>query len=95
MTVLSGNVPISTSDFLALDTGGNLYAALHIQDIGTADGEICNGTSSRPCAPGVSGPGSLKIGAPIIIPGGDIPEPGTLCLVGVAAMVLGFVRRRS
>ena len=97
VVVLSGNAPLSTSDFLSLDTGGNLYAALHIQDIGNYRGGSCNGTSMPPCAPGVSGPGSLKIGAPVAItvPGSDAPEPASLCLLGIAAAVLGLVRRRG
>jgi hypothetical protein len=95
MTVLSGNAPLSTSDFLVLDSGGNLYAALHIQDIGTANGETCNGTSDPPCAPGVSGPGSLKIGAPTFLVGKEVPEPTSLCLFGAAVMLVGLVRRRQ
>jgi hypothetical protein len=94
ITVLSGNAALSTSDFLALDTGGNLYAALHIQDIGNANGGSCNGTSDPPCAPGVSGPGSLKIGAPTYLVGTHTPEPTTFVLFAAAAALLGSMRRR-
>lgn len=94
VAVLSGNAPLSTSDFLGLDTGGNLYAALHIQDIGTSNGLSCNGASDPPCAPGVSGPGSLKIGAPTYLVGTDVPEPTALSLFAAAAVLFGFVRRR-
>jgi hypothetical protein len=95
-TVLSGNVAISTSDFMTLDTGGNLYAALHIQSIGNSSGGSCNGTSDPACAPGVNGDGSLKIGAPTAVntTGGGIPEPATVCLLGAAGVALGFARRR-
>jgi hypothetical protein len=94
-TVLAGNVAISTTDFLTLDTGGNLYAALHIQAIGNANGGTCDGESTPPCAPGVNGDGSLKIGAPVVLPGGDIPEPTSLCLFGAATAALAMVRRRN
>jgi hypothetical protein len=96
VAVLSGNAPLSVADFTALDTLGNLYAAMHIQDIGTANGDSCNGTSVPACAPGVAGDGSLKIGAPLILPsGGGIPEPTSMCLIGIAAAALGLVRRRG
>jgi hypothetical protein len=97
VAVLSGNAPLSVADFTALDTGGNLYAAMHIQDIGSASGGDCDGSGDKPaCVPGMNGSGSLKIGAPIILPGtGGLPEPASLCLAGIAATVLGLVRRRN
>jgi hypothetical protein len=96
VAVLSGNAPLSVADFTALDTLGNVYAAMHIQDIGTANGDSCNGTSVPACAPGVTGDGSLKIGAAVILPsGGSIPEPTSLCLIGIAAAAFGLVRRRG
>jgi hypothetical protein len=97
-TVLSGNSPLSTSDFIVLDTGNKLYAAMHIQNIGSASGGSCDGSGSpAPCAPGVNGPGSLKIGAPNIriIPF-NVPEPSSFCLIGLAAtLYVSRLRKRS
>jgi len=80
---LSGNAPLSTADFAVLDSLGNLYAALHIQNIGSAKGGNCDGTGNPACVPGMNGPGSLKIGAPEI----TVPEPSTIILLGFAAIV--------
>jgi hypothetical protein len=96
-TVLSGNVPLSTSDFLALDSLGNLYAALHIQAIGSATGGSCDGAGDPAmCVPGMPGPGSLKIGAPDfrIVPL-VVPEPGTSCLVLISLIGLALQGRRA
>jgi hypothetical protein len=93
---LSGDAALSTADFTAFDSLGNLYAAVHIQDIGSATGEDCDGSGDKPaCVPGMPGPGSLKIGAFTTIPGGKIPEPSTLGLFGVAALLLGLLKRRG
>jgi hypothetical protein len=91
-TVLSGNAPLSTSDFAALDTLGKLYAALHIQDIGSASGGNCDGTGIPACVPGMNGPGSLKIGAPDLT---TIPEPSAMILLGIAAIVGWISSSRS
>lgn len=89
-TVLSGNAPLSTTDFSTLDSLGNLYAAVHILDIGSATGENCDGTGNPACVPGMNGPGSLKIGAPRFV---TVPEPSALSLLGIAAM-MGCLRTR-
>lgn len=95
-TVLSGNVPLSTSDFVGLDSLGKLYAAIHIQDIGSATGGNCDGSGSpAACEPGMNGPGSLKIGAPSFNDFDDpVPEPSTLCLCGFAVSVIHCGKRR-
>jgi hypothetical protein len=94
-TVLSGNVPISTSDFLALDSLGKVYAALHIQNIGSANGGTCDGNNNPACEPGMPGEGSLKIGAPDIrIVQNNVPEPSTFCLLGLAASLFGLPLRK-
>lgn len=89
-TVLSGNAPLSTSDFLSLDSLGNLYAAIHIQDIGSATGGNCDGEGNPACVPGMNGPGSLKIGAPTF---SVVPEPTTTMLLVIGATI-GCFRRR-
>jgi hypothetical protein len=94
-TVLSGNFPLSTSDFLSLDSLGKLYAAIHIQSIGSASGGNCDGTNNPSCVPGMPGPGSLKIGAPSFsINQFSVPEPSTLCLIGLLTTLFGLHRRR-
>jgi hypothetical protein len=94
-TVLSGNLPLSTSDFTAFDSLGKLYAAIHIQNIGSATQGNCDGSGSPAvCAPGVNGPGSLKIGAPSIkIVPVSVPEPSTFGLIWLLAAFLSFAKR--
>jgi hypothetical protein len=90
-TVLSGNAPLSAADFVTLDSLGNLYAALHIQAIGSASGGNCDGTGNPACVPGMPGSGSLKIGAPDVV----VPEPTSMCIVGIAAaLAVGWNRKR-
>jgi hypothetical protein len=92
-TVLSGNAALSTADFTALDSLGNLYAALHIQDIGSATGGNCDGTNNPACVPGMNGPGSLKIGAPEFrIVRHEVPEPSALVLLIVGLSVAAWRR---
>jgi hypothetical protein len=95
-TVLSGNSPLSTSDFLVLDSLSKLYAAIHIQSIGSASGGNCDGTSNPACVPGMSGPGSLKIGAPsfIVVPF-NVPEPSTSRMIGLLAATICALRVRN
>lgn len=90
-TVLSGNAPLSTTDFTTLDSLGNLYAALHIQDIGSATGGKCDGTGNPACVPGMNGSGSLKIGAPNIT---TVPEPSALCVCAIAVTFLCLWKRK-
>jgi hypothetical protein len=91
-TILSGNAPLSAADFTTLDSLGNLYAALHIQDIGSSNGGNCSGTGSPACVPGMNGPGSLKIGAPHFT---AIPEPSAVCIcAGVLALLCVWNRKR-
>lgn len=92
-TVLSGNAPLSTADFATLDSLGNLYAAIHIQAIGSASGGNCDGAGNpAACVPGMEGTGSLKIGAPDIT---IIPEPATVILLGFVVSVGVMGSRRS
>jgi hypothetical protein len=94
-TVLSGNVPISTSDFLALDSLGKLFAAIHIQSIGSADGGNCDGTNDPACVPGMPGPGSLKIGAPgFRIVKENVPEPSAFALVLLSIVGAAAIARK-
>jgi hypothetical protein len=90
-TVLSGNASLSTADFITLDSLGNLYAAIHIQDIGSATGGSCDGTGNPACVPGMNGPGSLKIGAPDFT---IVPEPSALCLSAIAVTFLCTRKRK-
>ena len=87
-TTLTGNVAISVADFLTTDSLGNVYVAMHIQNIGDANGGDCTGDNMgrTNCVPGMPGPGSLKIGGILI------PEPATWLLVGAGLALLG-VRR--
>lgn len=91
-TVLSGSSALSTSDFIATDTGNKLYAAIHIQAIGSASGGNCDGSGGpAACVPGIEGSGSLKIGAPSFrIVQFNVPEPSTFLLIGLATAVLGL-----
>lgn len=62
----------------------------------------CNGANAG-CSPflrfqnvGINGGGSLKLpGTTFVPPPTDVPEPGTLLLVGLLLTSLGFARRRA
>lgn len=91
-TILSGNVNIFVADFNHKDSLGNLFAAIHIQDIGDANGGDCDGSGTKPaCVPGVNGAGSLKIGAPGVLT--EVPEPATALLLAPA--LISLRRRRK
>ena len=90
--VLSGNAPLSAADFIELDSLGNLYAAVHSQNIGSATGGNCDGAGNpAACVPGMPGTGSLKIGAPDVR---IVPEPATFVLLAWAGTMMAFNRRR-
>jgi len=98
-TTLTFSGPVTVNDFLFTDTGGLLFAALHIQNIGDASGGNCTGQTdgTTTCDPSQTGPGSLKIGA--LGDSGDvpeIPEPTTFTLVagGLLAAAAWRSRRR-
>lgn len=98
MAILSGDANLLLTDFLnAKDTLGKVSVALHIQDIGSASGEDCDGSGTKdPCDPTMTGPGSLKIGG-LFRPDGDIPEvpePSTVLLMGGALLGLGLLRKK-
>lgn len=98
-TVLAGNTDLFLTDFLnALDTKGKISVALHIQNIGSASGGDCDGSGTKaPCVPGMTGPGSLKVGGVFKRDGGDIPEvpePSTMLLMGGSLLALGYFRKR-
>lgn len=90
-TILSGDAALSTTDFTTLDSLGNLYAAIHIQDIGSATGGDCDGSGTKPaCVPGMPGPGSLKIGAPSVIPE---PTSAFLAFGALVGLIVATCRR--
>ena len=99
MTTLSGGggVDLLLSDFMVLDSLGNLQVAIHIQDIGDINGEDCDGADDpAPCVPGMEGDGSLKIGGTFKrdgdLPG--VPEPSTMLLMGGALLGLGLLKKK-
>ncbi len=92
MTVLSGNIALSAIDFATTDSLGNLVAAIHIQDIGNINGGDCDGSGDKPaCAPGLNGPGSLKIGATLT----ELPAPAPMALLGMGIGGLAARRRKK
>ncbi len=93
-TTLTGvGTALSLDKFKVKDSISGVYAAIHIQNIGSASGGNCDGRRHQAaCAPGVTGPGSLKIGASTYsVP---VPDGGsTLALLGAALLGLGALRR--
>lgn len=88
---------LSVDNFLAKDSLDYLFLALHIQSIGPGD---CDGfdDGTTNCLPGVTGDGSLKIGASYFdggLPPEEIPEPSTVMLLGGGLACLIALRVRS
>jgi hypothetical protein len=90
---------ISVADFIAKDSSGGqgVYVALHIQNIGDANGGNCTGNATGTnCAPGVTGPGSLKIGGRIDTSTIPAPEPTSMVLLGTGLLAGAWrAKRRS
>jgi hypothetical protein len=96
-TILSGTSPLSVANFTTKDSLGNLYAAVHIQGIGSSDGGDCDGSGEKdPCVPGMPGEGSLKIGAFVLNDPNvtEVPEPATGLLLGAGLLAVGAALRR-
>jgi len=97
-TVLTFSGAVTVSDFAFEDSLGNLAVAIHIQNIGSQSGGTCSGSDdgTTPCDPTQTGQGSLKIGGANPTPGDvtDVPEPGTLSLIGLALLGAASVYRQ-
>jgi hypothetical protein len=88
---------ISVADFIAKDSSGGqgVYVAMHIQNIGDANGGNCTGSASGTnCAPGVTGPGSLKIGGRIPDTSIPAPEPTSMVLLGTGLIAGAWRAKR-
>ena len=89
-----GGQNLTIANLSVLDSLGNVFVGLHIQNIGPGN---CSGQSdgSTDCIPGITGEGSLKIGGVLQQPGDDpVPEPSTVALFGIGLAVVAWMRRR-
>jgi hypothetical protein len=77
---------LSPADFDFKDSSGLLFAAVHIGNCSAAPG------STSACDPGLTGEGSIKVGA--LDPPVATPEPATLVLWGTTMAGMGWVARR-
>jgi hypothetical protein len=89
---------ISVADFIAKDSSGGqgVYVAMHIQNIGDANGGNCTGNSTGTnCVPGMTGPGSLKIGGRLTeTPPPSVPEPTSMVLLGTGLLAGAWRAKR-
>lgn len=77
---------LNPADFDFKDSSGLLFAAVHIGNCSAAPG------STSDCDPGLTGEGSIKVGALNDL--APIPEPTTLLLWGSTMAGMGWVARR-
>jgi len=77
---------LNPADFDFKDSSGLLFAAVHIGNCGAAPG------SPSDCDPGLTGDGSIKVGALDDL--APTPEPTTLLLWGSTMAGMGWVARR-
>jgi hypothetical protein len=94
ITTLTGT-SLNAASFHSLDTGNNVYVALHVQQTSCTGS---NGTVTPvPCNPGVQGGQSIKIGGTYLQSDDDttVPEPSTFVLLGTGLVAAGLLKRRK
>src|SRR5262245_18666396 len=92
-TLLGSNLTVA--NLTQTDSLGNIYVALHVQNIGSSSGGSCSGNDdgTTGCVPGMIGPGSLKLGG-IINNTPEVPEPASMILLGGGVVALLSMRKR-